>query len=86
MFDNLSRTLSRRLGRWRHASVKRRHVAPLFDAIPSDTLILEIGGGYNPRFTKATHPNVHHLDHATTVDLRAKYGADPHVAHQIGNI
>ena len=86
MFDNLSRTVSRRLGRWRNSVVKRRHIAPLFDAIAADSLILEIGGGYNPRFTKSTHPHVRHLDHASTADLRAKYGADPNVAHLIGNI
>lgn len=52
-------------------------------SVPADAVILEIGGGYNPRYLKAQHPNVHHLDHDTTEGLRAKYGADPTMADRI---
>ena len=86
MFKSLSRAVSRRAGKWRHSMVKRRHIAPLFDTIANDALILEIGGGYNPRFIKARHPNVYHLDHANSDELRAKFGADPNVAHLVGRI
>jgi SAM-dependent methyltransferase len=43
--------------------------------VPSDALILEIGGGYNPRYEKSTHPNAYHLDHASRQELRDKFAA-----------
>lgn len=86
MWNALVRKLSRRTALWHRSFVKRAQIAKILDAVPKDASILEIGGGYNPRYRKATHPNTYHLDHASTADLRAKYAADPAVAHQIDNI
>jgi SAM-dependent methyltransferase len=86
MWSTIVRTLSRRIGKWQRSIVKRVHIAPLMDSVPRDAVILEIGGGYNPRYVKASHPNVYHLDHCSTEELRAKFAADPGVAHQVGNI
>lgn len=61
-------------------------VRPIFDGIDPNATILEIGGGYNPHFTKAKYPNVYHLDHASTEELRAKYAVDPHVGHLVHQI
>jgi SAM-dependent methyltransferase len=58
----------------------------LLRSVPNDAVILEIGGGYNPRYVKPTHPNVHHLDHASTEQLRAKFSADPNVADRIDKV
>lgn len=57
------------------------YVRPILSGISEQALILEIGAGYNPHFTKDKFPNVFHLDHATADDLRAKYARDPHVGH-----
>ena len=54
--------------------------------MPSDSVILEIGGGYNPRFIKDKNPNVYHLDHDTAEALRTKYAAIPETRDNIGNI
>lgn len=86
MWNALVRKLSRRAAGWRRSWIKRTQIARVLDAVPTDAVILEIGGGYNPRYRKATHPRAYHLDHASTADLRAKYAADPSVAHQVGNI
>jgi SAM-dependent methyltransferase len=59
------------------AGVKRVWVQPALNSIGRGDTILEIGGGYNPQFTKAEYPNVYHLDHATADELRKKYEADP---------
>jgi SAM-dependent methyltransferase len=80
------KTLFRRAGVLRRSVVKRLIIAPLMNSVPHDAVILEIGGGYNPRYVKARHPNVYHLDHCSTDELRAKVTADPGVAHQAGNI
>lgn len=61
-------------------------VKPLFDAIPRQATILEIGGGYNPKFLKENFPNVYHLDHASAAELRAKYSKIPLVAHLLHRI
>lgn len=66
--------------------IHRVEIRPLFEEIQADTVILEIGGGYNPRFKKVEYPNVFHLDHSNTDDLRVKYADDPAVRHLIGNI
>ncbi len=66
--------------------VKTVWIRPIFDAIHPNSTILEIGGGYNPRFTKDKFPNVYHLDHASTEELRAKYSTDPHVGHLVHQI
>jgi SAM-dependent methyltransferase len=86
MFKSLARSVRKRLRNRRNRSVERLHVEPLFGSVPADALILEIGGGYNPRFEKSRYPRAYHLDHASTADLRAKYGADPHVAHLVDRI
>lgn len=86
MLSSIIRTLSRRTGKWRRSIVKRLLVEPRMKAVPRDAVILEIGGGYNPRYMKATHPNVYHLDHCSTEELRAKYAAEPTVAHQVDKI
>ena len=86
MLSSIIRTLSRRTGKWRRSIVKRLLVEPMMKSVPRDAVILEIGGGYNPRYVKATHPNVYHLDHCSAEDLRTKYAADPAVAHQIDRI
>ena len=61
-------------------------IEPLFNAIPRDALILEIGGSISPRYVKSEYRNVFHLDHCSAEDLRAKYGADPNVAHLVHRI
>jgi SAM-dependent methyltransferase len=61
-------------------------IKPLFNAIPKDAAILEIGGGYNPRFYKNAYASAYHLDHASAAQLREKYASDPHVAHLIHQI
>ncbi|MFZ2651210.1 MAG: methyltransferase domain-containing protein [Burkholderiaceae bacterium] len=73
-------------GKLKRSIVKRSSIAALLRSVPADAVILEIGGGYNPRYVKATHPHVHHLDHATTEQLRAKFSADPNVADRIDHI
>ena len=70
---------------WR-SYVKRRCIAPVLASVPADATILEVGGGYNPRYTKATHRNVYHLDHGSTEALRAKYAAYPATAHLVDRI
>ena len=86
MLSNLSRTLSKLAGKYRRSIVKRGRVATVLASVPADAYILEIGGGYNPRYLKANHPNVYHLDHGTTEALRAKYSQDPTVANRIDRI
>lgn len=80
------RKLAERRATLHRSIIKRTQIAPLLATVPRDAVILEIGGGYNPRYLKSEHPNVHHLDHCTTAELRAKYAADPTVAHQVGRI
>lgn len=75
MLPSLQRRLNKLAGKLWRSYVKRRHIATLLDSVPVNATILEIGGGYNPRYVKATHPNVYHLDHGTTEDLRTKYAA-----------
>lgn len=67
-------------------TVKTIWIRPIFDDIDPNATILEIGGGYNPRFTKEKYANVYHLDHASTEELRAKYSSDPHVGHLVHQI
>ena len=86
MWSGIIRTLSRRAGKLQHSIVKRTRIAPLMNSVPDDAIILEIGGGFNPRYIKAGHPNVYHLDHCCTEELRAKFAADPGVAHQVDKI
>lgn len=61
-------------------------IRPVMRGIGRDALILEIGGGYRPRFTKEEYPNVFHMDHSNTHELRVKYAADPSVGHLIDQI
>lgn len=86
MLSGIFRALSRRSGKLQRSVVKRLLIEPKFKAVPDNAVILEIGGGYNPRYVKARHPNAYHLDHCSTEELKAKYRADPSVAHLINNI
>lgn len=86
MLSTLKKKLTRLMGKAYRSYVKRRHIAGLMNSVPRDAVILEIGGGYNPRYLKATHSQVHHLDHASTEDLRAKYALDPLVRRFIDRI
>lgn len=82
----LHRSLSKRYNKFQRILVKQRYVLPYIDSIPEDAKILEIGGGYNPRFMKGKYRNVYHLDHCTTDELRAKYAAMPEVTNQVDRI
>ena len=86
MWSRIVSRLNKQVGKFKRSVVKRGRVAALLASVPDDAVILEIGGGYNPRYTKPHHPNVHHLDHDSTEGLRAKYGADPTVADRIDRI
>ena len=86
MLSSVFASLSRRIAKLKSSIVKRTHIAPLMNAVPHDAVILEIGGGCNPRYVKAGHPNTYHLDHCSTEELRAKFAADPVVAHQVHKI
>jgi SAM-dependent methyltransferase len=61
-------------------------IAPVLNAVSREAVILEIGGGYNPVFTKDRYPNVYHLDHCDTAALQAKYRNDPLVANLVHRI
>jgi hypothetical protein len=61
-------------------------ISNLFDSVNLEATILEIGGGYNPRYKKAKHPNLYHLDHLSTQELRDKYSRDINESHRIDNI
>ena len=86
MLSMLKKKFTRLKGKISRFYVKRGHIAGLMNSVPRDAVILEIGGGYNPRYVKATHPHVHHLDHASTEQLRAKYALDPSVRSLIDRI
>lgn len=87
MLNRFERRLAKLSAKLQRSYVKRRHIAALFASVPHDAFILEIGGGYNPRYMKADgYPNVYHLDHGSTEVLRAKYLADPNVAHNAHRI
>jgi SAM-dependent methyltransferase len=86
MFSRLQKRIARTSEKFRLSYVKRRHIAALLGSVPADATILEIGGGYNPRYLKADHPGVYHLDHGSTEELRAKYAAFPATAHLVDRI
>jgi hypothetical protein len=86
MMSRIVCSVSRRIGKWHRSYVKRVLIAPLLDSVPHDAVILEIGGGYNPRYVKSCHPRAYHLDHCSTEQLRAKFAADPGVAHQVDKV
>ena len=86
MFSHIAKSLSKRAGKLQQSITKRIQIAPLLRSIPADAVILEIGGGHNPRYVKTQHRNVYHLDHCSTDELRAKFAADPDVAHRVGNV
>ena len=86
MWSLIASRLNKSAGKLRRSIVKRGRVAALLGSVPDDAVILEIGGGYNPRYLKPRHPNVYHLDHNTTAGLRAKYAADPTVADRVDRI
>jgi hypothetical protein len=74
------------LTRVRSFFVKHFYVERLINAIDKNDLILEIGGGYNPRFYKNVYRNAYHLDHYNTERLKAKYTTDNNVAHLVNRI
>jgi len=86
MLTHVHRALSRQYNKVRRVVVKRRHVNPVLASVPEDARILEIGGGYNPRYLKSRYRNAFHLDHCNTAELRAKYAAMPEVAHHVHRI
>jgi len=86
MWNGIIRTLSRRAGKLRRSIVQQTRISPLLKSVAANAVVLEIGGGYNPRYRKADRPNVYHLDHCSTEELRAKYAANPGTAHQVGDI
>jgi predicted SAM-dependent methyltransferase len=86
MLRKIIKALTKRTGKLKRSFVKRVYIAKLLESVPRDAAILEIGGGYNPRYLRGQYPNVYHLDHGNTEDLRAKYAADPTVADQIDKI
>lgn len=59
---------------------------PLLCGLEKNSCILEIGGGYNPRFNKDVYHNSYHLDHCDTDSLRAKYLQDSAVSHLVDQI
>jgi hypothetical protein len=61
-------------------------VNPTFRSISPDAEILEVGGGYNPRFRRPLYQNVRHLDHLSREGLIEKYAQDPHAYKLISNI
>lgn len=74
------------LAKLRSLLVHKLYVEQVFSSINKNDLILEIGGGYNPRFCKDTFKNVYHLDHHDTEKLKAKYLADINVSHLVHRI
>ena len=86
MLSAIARAWSYRANKLRRSWVKRRYIAPVLDSVAQNAVILEIGGGYSPRYVKTRHPHVHHLDHCSADELRAKFASDPAVAHLVGNI
>jgi hypothetical protein len=86
MLNHVHRVFSKQYNKVRRVVVKRRHVDPVLASVPEDARILEIGGGYNPRYVKSRYRNAFHLDHCPTDELRAKYAAIPEVAHHVGRI
>ena len=86
MWSRIASRINKQLGKLKRSIVKRGRVAEVLASVPDDAVIMEIGGGYNPRYTKPRHANAYHLDHDTTDGLRAKYGADPTVADRIHRI
>jgi len=86
MPSRLPKPASRLFAGIRRWSVQRRFVRPLLESVPRGAMILEIGGGYNPRFVKEEYPRTHHLDHCSTEELRTKYAAVPEVAHLVHRI
>lgn len=86
MLLHVHRAFSKQYNKLRRVAVKRRHVNPVLASVPEDAKILEIGGGYNPRYLKSRYRSAFHLDHCTTAELRAKYGAMPEVAKHVDRI
>jgi hypothetical protein len=74
------------LSRIRSFFVEHFYVKRFINAIDANDLILEIGGGYNPRFYKKIYRNAYHLDHCCTEELVAKYSADENVAHLVNRV
>ena len=87
MWSSIASVFAARIEKLRNSYIKRTHIKKLLASVNTDALILEIGGGFNPRFFKAAYPNVRHLDHCSTEELRKKY-SDPGlgVAHRASNI
>lgn len=89
MIRRLHSQLMRVAGALRTEAIKSWSFGPLIRSVEKSARILEIGGGYNPRFVKAEYANAYHLDHCTTEELREKYARDPsvvHLAHRIQHV
>jgi hypothetical protein len=86
MFSALARSISKPFYKLQSRFIKSTRIEPLLNSVRQDDFILEIGAGYNPKFLKSRMPHVFHLDHCDTQTLRAKYSADPNVAHLIDRI
>ena len=86
MLTRLRKRVTKLSGKLKRSAVKHGAIATLLKSVPADAVILEVGGGYNPRYLKPAHPNAYHLDHATTEELRAKFSADPNVADRIDRV
>jgi len=61
-------------------------IRPLINSVDSCSHILEIGGGYNPRFKKDIYNKAYHLDHCDTESLKNKYRHDSNVSHLVEQI
>lgn len=65
---------------------KKLVIQRIFDGVPRDGRILEIGGGYNPRFPKDEYKYAKHLDHADRNELVKKYENDIYAGSLINRI
>lgn len=86
MFNSIYNRVEGIAAKLRFKAVDTIWLRHIFDSIGRDAVILEIGGGYNPRFTKKEYPNVFHLDHTSAEELRVKYAADPNTTHLVDQI
>jgi SAM-dependent methyltransferase len=66
--------------------VQELYINKVLRGINRNDAILEIGGGYNPKFHKELYDNAYHLDHCDTETLKGKYGKDRNVSHLLDNI
>lgn len=72
--------------KYKSSLIEHSVVKPLLRSVDANSHILEIGGGYNPRFKKETYVNAFHLDHCDTDSLKVKYLNFSSVAHLVDQI